>query len=277
MGWNKPSGEVSLPSKKPSAMRGVVAGVACVGIAVVVAFFVLSGKDAKPKAKIEKAAGLIKEAKPAAAPKAEQADSTAQKPAEQVKKAVEKAVSSGYPKTNADGSVLKQLPNGKTYLVRPRRNTKEWKKKYPFENPVLSQLSWYAIPGLEVPPMLPMNFSNQDVAQALIDKVEIGEDDDEDTQNIKESVRELKEQLKSWVKDGGAAEDFIKQLARRQAMEYETVRDTRNMVMEAIQKGDLGLAKDLQSKLNDHLKGKGLPAIRLPRKHREMLENYKEK
>ena len=54
MGWNKPSGEVSLPPKKPSAMRGVVAGVACVGVAVAVAFFVLSGKDVKPKAEVMK-------------------------------------------------------------------------------------------------------------------------------------------------------------------------------------------------------------------------------
>lgn len=77
-GWNGSAntGKAAEPPKSakkaPSALRGVIAGAAVVGIAAVIAFFAFS-KAEKPKATAEKKAAAIREVKPAAAPKAEEA------------------------------------------------------------------------------------------------------------------------------------------------------------------------------------------------------------
>ena len=66
MAWNQSTGEAAKPQpKKPSALRGIIAGVVCACLAAAVVLFVLSGKDAKPKVKAEKEAELIPEVKPA--------------------------------------------------------------------------------------------------------------------------------------------------------------------------------------------------------------------
>ena len=85
MGWNKPSvasTPLPTPKKKPTALRGAVAGFIVVSVAALVAFVMLSGGDAKPKSESSKKPAAIKEVKPAvatnavpmtnAAPKAEE-------------------------------------------------------------------------------------------------------------------------------------------------------------------------------------------------------------
>ena len=71
MSWNKPSGAPKPEPKKPSAMRGIIAGGVIVLAACAALFFLFSGNDAAPKAKPDKGRGrikVVKEASPAPAP-----------------------------------------------------------------------------------------------------------------------------------------------------------------------------------------------------------------
>ena len=70
MAWNKPSGAPKPVQKKPSALRGVVAGLVVVAAATA-CVFIFMVKGEKPVEKTAKNRGLIKEVTPAAAPKAE--------------------------------------------------------------------------------------------------------------------------------------------------------------------------------------------------------------
>ena len=70
MAWNRPSEGAAKPEpKKPSAMRGVVAGLVVVAVAAAVALFMLKDKGSVTVKKAEKKPTKIKEVTPAPAPK----------------------------------------------------------------------------------------------------------------------------------------------------------------------------------------------------------------
>lgn len=69
MAWNKPSEGAAKPApKKPSAMRGILAGLVVVCALGGLCLWLFSGNDAAPKAKPEKERGRIKAVAPVAAP-----------------------------------------------------------------------------------------------------------------------------------------------------------------------------------------------------------------
>lgn len=69
MAWNRPSGTPKPQPKKPSAMRGVAAGLVAVAVAAV-CIVIFMGKGEKPAEKSDKKGGLIKEVTPAVTNKA---------------------------------------------------------------------------------------------------------------------------------------------------------------------------------------------------------------
>lgn len=256
-------------SGAPSKVRGLIAAAIVVVLGVVAVWFMMPREEKGVVKKIEKIAATDKVRVPAKNVKKDQSKKLSKEDEREKTKIL--PVVQDYPRTNADGRVVKRLKSGEIYTVLPR--SKDWKKKYPFQNSLESQLSWYAIPGAEVPPLLPIRHTEQDIVNALTRKIKINEDDDDETVIMKESVQELKENLKQWIKEGGTVDDYIRQLARRQALEADEVNMSRKKVMETLEGGDVELAKELSEKLNQRMAEKGLPSVRLPRKYRELMEN----
>lgn len=265
MAWNQSTGEAAKPTpKKPSALKGVIAGVIVVVAAIGAALFLMSGKDVKPKAKAEKESGLIKEVKPAAAP------------TNRVAQAVEKKTETkeGKPDTNivwiSKMRYVKKMANGASVMVFV--DDPDAPKPVPiFENGLNNFLTNFTTPGEDVPET-PMEVSNDEVMQALMEKIEIKDDDSDEVKFQKEAVKVLREELRKYIKEGNTAADFIRDIQRRQQMEAEHVREARGMIMEALSKENPAQARELYNAINKHMNEKGLPKVRLARKFLKMME-----
>ena len=244
MAWNQSTGEAAKPQpKKPGALRGVIAGVVCACLAATVAFFVLSGKDEKPKAKVEKEAGLIKEVKPAVA--SAKAEGPAAAKAIKIKGTNDVRYASAKPRkyvSPAHERLIEQQQNG----ARPY-----------FKHISENILAMYAVPGQPVPPMPLTKSVLQDFMNSLVDKIEISEDDTEEDIRLKESVAGMKEEVVAWVKDGGDIKGYLAELAKRQQKEVEYRQAAQSMVVKAIREGRSEEAYESWKAFNGHLREKG--------------------
>ena len=272
MGWNgsyRRGGSTpvkpKVTAKKPSPVRGLVAGAVLIA-AVIGAYFAFFAGSERPKTeRIEKDRGRIKEVTPAAAQKAA---------VEPVKKTEEKVARTKKPDTNivwvSKMRYIKKMANGDSVMVFVD-NPDEPKPVPIFEVGLNNFLTNFTTPGEDVPET-PMEVSNEEVMQALMEKIEIKDDDTEEVKFQKEAVMVLREELRKYIKDGSTVADFIRDVQRRQQMEAEHVREARGMIMESLAKDDPAQARELYDALNKHMNEKGLPKVRIARKFLKMME-----
>lgn len=251
-------------AKKPSPVRGVIAGLVVVAVVCVAYFAFFSGNEKVPE-KVEKKPTKIKEVKPAPASKAA---------VEPVKKTEEKVARTKEPDTNivwvSKMRYIKKMANGDSVMVFVD-NPDEPKPVPIFEVGLNNFLTNFTTPGEDVPET-PMEVSNEEVMQALMEKIEIKDDDTEEVKFQKEAVMVLREELRKYIKDGSTVADFIRDVQRRQQMEAEHVREARGMIMEALAKDDPAQARELYDAINKHMNEKGLPKVRIARKFLKMME-----
>ena len=199
MAWNQSNGAAAKPQpKKPSALRGVIAGVVCACLAAAVAFFVLSGKDAKPKAKVEQEQGLINEVTPAAAPKP--------KTNEVVK--VEKIKKPSIP-TYIDSNGVKRYRGGLRVNEGKSEVTIDIAKFHKpdiFKNYAESQIAFLITTEPGEPIFGEYDYSHprfrKELENALITKIEESEDDTEEDRKLKKAVTDVKAELRQALKRG---------------------------------------------------------------------------
>ena len=272
MGWNKPSGEVSLPPKKPSAMRGVVAGVACVGIVVVVAFFVLSGKDVKPKVKVEKTAGLIKEAKPAAAPtNAVKSVATTEKkwntpngkrPAKAGDLASEVYNDGTFKYTNSIGKLLLKAP-----------------KKSAFKTAAESYLAWMfkTEMGDAPPPLFRISEADKKRLAEILDSDDPAKEGDSAAVAAgKDMLQVMKKELKRYVEEGGKPDDFVQYYHGLLKEANVAWCECRKMAYRAVREEDPEVAKSLIDQMNESLAAKGIKKVVVSQKAWETAKSRRE-
>ena len=192
MGWNKPSVASTpspTPKKKPTALRGAVAGFIVVAVAAVVAFVLLSGGDAKPKAKAGKKPAAIKEVKPAvatnavpmtnAAPKAEEETYLGRK----VVKRVETTNETGRVKivvTTDDGQTHRYYRTGQARRI--FKHESDYALANLLSTPEGATPAPYPIsPGLD-----------EDFKASLMNPIVDEEDDTDEDRALKERVRQAR-------------------------------------------------------------------------------------
>ena len=225
-GWNRSTSTPKPAPKKPSAMRGVVAGLVVVVIASVCAV-IFMGKGEKPVEKVEKERGHIKEATPAAAPKA-----VPEKP-----KQGSKEWTDNYIK-EMEGRYGTNMPVGlKTYihyLKNPPQKTFKAMRRFKYlrhhSERVLAQMLTVE-PGTYFldKPEYGEDF-NQDFINAMLDKIEIEPDDDEETKQVKEFVTNAKKELAALVKaEGRKPNEFLNEHA---ALMYDLGQFEENLAKE---------------------------------------------
>ncbi len=198
MGWNGSGQKGTAPAqpkvttKKPSPIRGLIAGGAVVVLAAVAYFAFFSGGEKPQDEKRERASSRIKEVKPAAAPKAEPVAVTNEIATQDKSRDQADA-------KKADTNIvwlskrryLTHLPNGKSVVVYVD-DPDAPKKKPTFENGLNNFMVNYIRPG-QVVPETPIGYTDKDVMDALMEPIKIADEDSDDVKFEKESVAMLRE------------------------------------------------------------------------------------
>ena len=269
----KPRKQRATPSEGSSGLvKGLAAAVVVVGGALV-AWWLLSQNsdpDEPDRSKVKKN-GAIAEVVPSLASYSDRVEEARKKLAE--KPDVAKAEKPD-PGTNivwlSKQRYEKRMSNGAMVTVIVD-NPDEPKPIPVFESGLNNFMTNFLIPGDDIPET-PIEFTDEEIMAALLEKIEIKDDDDEDVRFKKESIAMLREQLVDYIKEGKTARDFIYDLQRRQQFEAAYVSDARDMIFESLANDTPQEAKELYEALNKHMNEKGLPNVRLPRKILKRLE-----
>lgn len=133
--------------------------------------------------------------------------------------------------------------------------------KHPVENEIAALIM--AQPG--EPLVGEPDYSNmkQDFVNALIDKIEIGEDDSEMDRELKQNVEELKKELAERVKNGEDIVEIFKEARRELRMSADYKQNLNEVVLEQLYDPDISdedLATTMQA-ANKMLEDKGIEPI----------------
>lgn len=259
MGWNKPIEQPkAAPKKTPSAMRGILAGgIVCV-IAAVVAVIVFSGGDEKPKAKAEKKTAVIKEVKPAAAPKAE--------PTNEVVKVKRKPTPEEQKKLRPGDEGFD--PAAHPFVLVPKK--KREPVVIPYRNATEQALAWIANcePGDPPLPLIPIPESEmKNLVAILLDKNEAQKGDSEQTKEQRRIIEMAKAEMRQYIRDGGDPMSFMKYYHDQLESQCQEYRESLSSVMELLHTSDNDdIATDYLKRVNERLASKGIKQIVLSKK-----------
>lgn len=132
--------------------------------------------------------------------------------------------------------------------------------------PVFSNLTQEAMaPYLELgADVIPIDRISDEEARIAIDTpIDFKYDDPDELLEKKQGVKEMLEELKQFMNDGGHAQEYFDRLASRQALELEAMDEVRNQVRKLEKEGDVEGAKEALEVYNKYLEGKGLPRIHM--------------
>lgn len=276
MGWNRSAGKSAAGAWRPQNKHWrprllFVVGALLGAVALGVWFLRETGAD--DEAKI-----ATKELKPGRIVEVKAAKPSAPKATDEAKSAAPPAVK---PETKSDTNIvwvgkrsyIQKLSNGKSVTIYVD-DPSEVKPAPVFVVGLNNFLANFITPGEHIPET-PMEVSDEETLAALTEKIEIKDDDSDDIRWQKEAVLALRENLRAYIKDGRTVVDFLRDVQRRQEMEAEHVRAARDMIMESLANDDPAHARELYDAINEHLNAKGLPKVRLSRRHLKLMETMK--
>lgn len=186
-------------AKKPSPIRGLIAGGVVVVLAVVAYFAFFSGSEKPQAAKPDKERGRIKAVTPAAAPK-NRVVAKAETPVEQVQ-------TNEVRKPHFNPRARRQFGVGNRVDTNDIRRTKS---PYSiFKNRAENHLAFLANVPLGTTVVGGMYYTPKfmkDLEAAMVDKIEILDTDTEEQKQIKQSVIDMQKELRQRLKAG---EDIV--------------------------------------------------------------------
>ena len=205
MGWNGSGQKGAAPvqpkvtAKKPSPIRGIVAGGLVCVLAVGAYFAFFSGSEKPQAEKVEKERGRIKEVTPAAAPKYEE---LAPKPEKKEIPFWERATTNGLTPMEA----LKWKHHHTKIAFTNDITRYDKKPKYQvFDNGIDNRLACYLTiepgQGLVGTPQFDEKFKER-FLKSCEQPIIISQDDDDYTKELKKAVREVKVDLMNRIHDG---------------------------------------------------------------------------
>lgn len=232
MGWNGSGGgstpiKPKVTAKKPSPIRGIVAGALVCVLAIGAYFVFFSGSEKAQKEEVKKQPARIKEVKPAAAPKAEPVKELTD--AEKRQKEIER-----YEKIFEGKEMPKGIKARIYYLKHPPESSYEVKVPHEYlrhhsERSIASIV--LAEPGTEFLDVLQFGSSfNEDFVNALVDKIEIKEDDDEETRRVKEDVTAAKKEIARICREEAKAPNEV--MNEYAKMMYDLGKFNRNLIQQ---------------------------------------------
>ena len=260
------------PRKEPARLspivKGMIAGGAVVACSLLAWYFLFSGtepqlSEAREAAKKSFIKAKERPVRPRQCPDKPAGVASAQS----AKRKVAKAETNRYERIS-DTTYRLIKPNGETMtVVRPPRSGKKPMFETKFEN----HLRNYAVPGRPLTPM-PYDFDDAEVRAILQQPINVDiNNDTEDEIAEKQSVMQLKEEIKALMDAGKTANESIREIEARQAKEAIAVQESKRLIAESIRSGDIEGAKQLYDKINEHLAKKGIPQVVLSRNQRVRL------
>ena len=274
MAWNVPQGGKTPQKSRPNGgvrplFLAVVVLAAVAGVGVVV--WMASGKPSAPVAdegkKDAKKPSTIAVAKPTAKPSKQEV--AVEEPAYRTNRWGE-VVKRQKPETYRDERGVLRYKNGNGRVPNPddfknptristRGNMHEF--KHPVENEIAALIMTQ--PGEPIVGEPDYSNMKQDFVNALLDKIEIGEDDSELDRELKLNVEEMKKELAERVKNGEDIVEIFKEARRELRASAEYRNSLGELVQEQLYNPEIS-DEDLASTIkaaNKMLEAKGIEPI----------------
>ena len=269
MAWNRSSEKKKVEVEKRGGQRnvllkGLLAGAIVVVGAVIAAWFFWSDDKSPLSTSTSTSTSLIREVKPAAAPKAKEPPRELTEDEKRLKELHEIEAKFGK-------NIPKALQTRVYYLKNPPKRTFECKGpndflQHPCEQEIASLLM--AVPGTFFlrQPTFSETFDN-DFVSALMDKIDIYPTDDERTRRVKEEVTLLKKDIAKMVRETGRKpSDLMNEYAKQMFELGQYQRDLQSELRE-IEENDAVSneeVEDFYNAANTLLEQKGLGKFAIP-------------
>lgn len=263
MAWNQSTGPTKVEPKKPSALRGVVAGLVVVALAAAcVAVFM--GKGEKPVDKAAKERGRIKEVKPAKA--------ATNAPTAEVREKAPKALS--LKERSAIARHERNVKNGIRDFVPPAYTSVVSNARH--ETTLFSNEaeSWLAVlltlePGEGIigdPEELFGPRFRKQLEASVVSKIEDGPDDTAEDKEMKQMVRDAKKEIFERIRSGEDGCQIFKETFKEIQQLGLYKEELEGEVRKAIKDGKYSDddVKDLLDAANVMLKDRGVEGIKMP-------------
>lgn len=265
MSWNRPSEALQPPPKKPapSLKRGLLAGLVVVALGVIVLLLVL-GEGAKPVEQTVERTRAI-------------ADKGKYKKVEEISRIKPRKEYATKPKNVEEA--LQRVEEAQEPMVLGSMSEGEYngphKAKMIFRSGTEQVLSWLCHVELGDPPIPPPPIPESDMerlAEILISKNDISEDDTPEAANAKQMVDAAKREMMKFIKDGGDPDDFMQYVFREQTKAFET-RCLVSDMYEEMTEEDPQMAREFAKQANEKLVEQGIRPIAVPEESEESQEN----
>ena len=183
-----------------------------------------------------------------------------------------------------DPASLANIAEREAFLERAKKNpetmyamtNRNYKSKGVFETGVEQVLNRiFACTLGEMPPIPPGMISEADkhrMAEILISKVEVNEEDSERTAMMKENVQLAKKELAKYIKEGGTPQEFIDYYYNELHRAYNRREDAKELLFATCAKDDPEIAKAFYLKTNEMLQKDGIAPIELPLEYKRKLK-----
>ena len=283
-GWNKPSAAnkptVKAP-KKPSALRGIAAGLVVVAVAVA-CIVIFMGRDGSVTIKkSDKKPTKIKEVTPVAAPK----------------KAVAKPVSNLEAHVGKDGKPLQKVGNKWGTMLSATTNqdgniSEQWVledgttlKNIRFPPPIFDNAADQVLgliasvqPGADMPPLPAMGAEmDQAFANAVATPIKINETDSDEVKELKRRVMESRRQMAELIGEGKSFSQIVAE--HQDLMQFNTTERTKAIreIQKIIAEGDEEGARTYRDKMNEAFATMGIDEINMAIGEQEKAERETKK
>ena len=262
MGWNGSGQRGAAPvqpkvtAKKPSPVRGLVAGGAVVVLAAVAYFAFFAGGNESVKDQSDRKRGRITEVKPSKAGK----DGKALERGD-VSRAGQKEVAEkdGKPvESAANDAGLSDLPTpGEMPTPPPRKET--------FDNPS-DQLISMTINGNggQIAPLPFSNNMDEEFRKSLEKPIVINDDDSEEVKAAKQRVLEAREDIKALMKEGKSVRQILEEHREDVNFKAEMRSQVAKEARAILESGDAEGAKKFVMMMNFALQQKGIEEVEMP-------------
>lgn len=288
MGWNGSDRRGSMTpqkpkatAKKPSPVRGLIAGLVVV-LAAAACYFAFFSKPEKPaETEPDKKTEPISEVTPAPAPKPQPKEDPKAKPAKpaEPEKFVPPVIPPGTDPQSREAIIKSAKWKWKLLHDQRLRNFLEKHKPEPamFKSGEEQVIDWIfsCKVGDQVPPPLPQmqEFEKNHLLEILETACEVKEDDDAQTVERKKVVDDVKKELAEYVKQGGKVQDFLEYYRNELVKARETKALVASEVRKAIDSGDPDVGVQTLDKGNKILRDKGISEVELDEDQLQQLQD----
>lgn len=280
MGWNGSGQKGTTPvqpkatAKKPSPVRGVVAGLLVVAISAGAYFMFFSGTEKPQKVEKERKQTTIKEVTPAAAPKVAE-EPKPEKKSEPELPPSKRIVEMITVRTNEDGSVLERFRTADGKL-RSRQSAPKAIFECATDDLIAMAISG-SNSGHAMPPMPTSNNADEEFRESLKKEIVINDDDPEKVKQIKQAVREGREVVKQLMAEGRT---FNEIMANQQELVNGNVKlreEALKAAQELVDSGDSVGAAVYVSSANKVLEKAGADPVDVPPTREEKREAIRQR